>query len=259
MRKRRSARRVAALVVAVLLLVGAVGLFLATQGGEEETAALPPTTQPVRVASGMFATFAPLPLRAAITKGAAIAVYNAPDSSSPPAKTLSPQTEYLLPRTLLAFDQYQDWLHVYLPTRPNDATGWIKATDVTVSKALDYQIRVSLADRKLTLLHNGSVELEAPAAIGTDENPTPTGTFFYTDPLDLATQPGTAYGVFAIGLSGHSNTLSEFNGGDGQIAIHGTNDPGTIGEKVSHGCVRVNNDVILKLSKLPLGTPVVIT
>ena len=25
------------------------------------------------------------------------------------------KTEYLLPRTLLAFDQYQDWLHVYLP------------------------------------------------------------------------------------------------------------------------------------------------
>ncbi len=65
--------------------------------------------------------------------------------------------------------------------------------------------------------------------------------------------------MFAIGLSGHSNTLSEFAGGDGQIAIHGTNDPGTIGTKVSHGCVRVNNDVILKLATLPLGTPVVIS
>ena len=65
--------------------------------------------------------------------------------------------------------------------------------------------------------------------------------------------------MFAIGLSGHSNTLSEFNGGDGQIAIHGTDDEGTIGQDVSHGCVRVSNDIILKLAKLPLGTPVVIS
>ena len=199
------------------------------------------------------------PLRSATTKGGEIPVYASPDAAAAPVSTLSPETEYTLPRSFLAFDQYQDWLHVYLPTRPNDATGWIKAADVSVSQPLEYQIKVSLAERKVTLLHNGAVELEAPAAIGTDENPTPTGTFYYTDPLDLAAEPGTAYGVFAIGLSGHSNTLSEFAGGDGQIAIHGTNDPGTIGEKVSHGCVRVNNDVILKLAALPLGTPVVIT
>ena len=173
--------------------------------------------------------------------------------------TLSAQTEYTLPRSFLAFDQYQDWLHVYLPTRPNSSTGWIKESDVTVSPPLEYQIKVSLADHKVTLLHNGVVELEAPAAIGTAEDPTPTGTFYYTDPLDLANQPGTGYGVFAIGLSGHSNTLSEFDGGDGQIAIHGTDDEGTIGQDVSHGCVRVANDIILKLAKLPLGTPVVIS
>ena len=100
-----------------------------------------------------------------------------------------------------------------------------------MSQPLEYQIKVSLADHKVTLLHNGVVEFEAPAAIGTDENPTPTGTFYYTDPLDLAhASPAPRYGVFAIGLSGHSNTLSEFTGGDGQIAIHGTNDPGTIGD-----------------------------
>ena len=53
--------------------------------------------------------------------------------------------------------------------------------------------------------------------------------------------------------------LQTFAGGDGQIAVHGTDDTGTIGQSVSHGCVRVANDVILKLSTLPLGTPVVIS
>jgi lipoprotein-anchoring transpeptidase ErfK/SrfK len=258
-KRRQQRRRIVALVAVVLLLVvAAAGVFVVTRDDSEQAA--PPTTTTIPKASkGLSASFAAAPLRSATTKGGDIPVYAAPDANAAPVSTLTAQTEYTLPRSFLAFDQYQDWLHVYLPTRPNDATGWIKASEVSVSKPLEYQIKVTLADHKLTLLHNGVVQFEAPAAIGTDENPTPTGTFYYTDPLDLATQPGTAYGVFAIGLSGHSNTLSEFAGGDGQIAIHGTNDPSTIGQSVSHGCVRVNNDVILKLAQLPLGTPVVIT
>ena len=53
--------------------------------------------------------------------------------------------------------------------------------------------------------------------------------------------------------------LTEFGGGDGQIAIHGTNNPGDIGQDVSHGCVRIENAAIERLSTLPLGTPVVIS
>jgi lipoprotein-anchoring transpeptidase ErfK/SrfK len=260
LRKRRQRRRlIASLAVIVLLIVAAAGVVLATRGDDAGQAAPAPVTTVPKVASGLSASYTATPLRSATTKGGDVPVYATPDAGAAPATTLSAQTEYTLPRSFLAFDQYQDWLHVYLPTRPNSSTGWIKEADVSVSQPLEYQIKVSLADHKVTLLHNGVVELEASAAIGTPENPTPTGTFYYTDPLDLATQPDTAYGVFAIGLSGHSNTLSEFAGGDGQIAIHGTNDPSTIGQDVSHGCVRVNNDVILKLAKLPLGTPVVIS
>ncbi len=260
LRKRRQRRRrVASLAVIAVLVAAAAGIFLVTRGDDSEKATPATTTTLPKVAGGVSASYAATPLRSATTKGGDVAVYAAPDANSAPSTTLSAQTEYTLPRSFLAFDQYQDWLHVYLPTRPNSSTGWIKESDVTVSPPLEYQIKVSLADHKVTLLHNGVVELEAPAAIGTAEDPTPTGTFYYTDPLDLANQPGTGYGVFAIGLSGHSNTLSEFNGGDGQIAIHGTDDEGTIGQDVSHGCVRVANDIILKLAKLPLGTPVVIS
>ena len=260
LRKRRQRRRrVASLAVIAVLVAAAAGIFLVTRGDDSEKATPATTTTLPKVAGGVSASYAATPLRSATTKGGDVAVYAAPDANSAPSTTLSAQTEYTLPRSFLAFDQYQDWLHVYLPTRPNSSTGWIKESDVSVSPPLEYQIKVSLADHKVTLLHNGVVELEAPAAIGTAEDPTPTGTFYYTDPLDLANQPGTGYGVFAIGLSGHSNTLSEFNGGDGQIAIHGTDDEGTIGQDVSHGCVRVANDIILKLAKLPLGTPVVIS
>lgn len=59
------------------------------------------------------------------------------------------------------------------------------------------------------------------------------------------------------GLSGFSNVLTEFNGGDGVIGIHGTNDPSSIGRDVSHGCIRMSNTGITTLAAtLPLGTPV---
>ena len=154
----------------------------------------------------------PGPRGLAITEEQDLVYRDNPDPNAQPVTTLPKQTEYLLPRSFLVFDQYADWLHVYLPTRPNSSTAWIKASDVRVGAPLTYQIKVSLANKTLTLLHNGNVEWTEPAAIGTAEDPTPTGIFYYTDPLDLANQPGTAYGVYAIGLSGHSNVLSEFAG-----------------------------------------------
>ena len=79
------------------------------------------------------------------------------------------------------------------------------------------------------------------------------------DTDDDATDDGGAYGPFAIGLSAHSDTLTEFAGGDGAIGIHGTNDPASIGNPVSHGCVRVPNDVAVQLAQmLAPGTPVTI-
>ena len=259
-RKRRQRRRAAiAALVVVLLVVAAAGVFVATRDDSTQATPKPPATTDLATTPGITANYAAAPLRNAITKGGDIAVYAAPDPNAQPTQTLSAKTEYTLPRSFLVFDQYQDWLHVYLPTRPNDATGWIKSSDVVVSKPLDYQIKVTLADHKLTLLKDGVVQWDTDAAIGTGDTPTPTGTFYFTDPLDLHSQPGTGYGVFAIGLSGHSNVLQTFAGGDGQIAVHGTDDTGTIGQSVSHGCVRVSNDMIMKLSTLPLGTPVVIS
>ncbi|MEO5678891.1 MAG: L,D-transpeptidase [Acidimicrobiales bacterium] len=100
--------------------------------------------------------------------------------------------------------------------------------------------------------------LHTAVAVGSPAAPTPTGRFSLVDKLDTGSS-GSAYGPFALGLSAHSDVLTEFGGGDGQIGIHGTNDPTSIGQAVSHGCIRVPNDVILRLaSALPLGTPVLV-
>ncbi len=47
--------------------------------------------------------------------------------------------------------------------------------------------------------------------------------------------------------------------GGGQYAIHGTNNPGSIGRFVSHGCFRMyNSDVMDLYNRVSLGTPVVV-
>jgi lipoprotein-anchoring transpeptidase ErfK/SrfK len=191
--------------------------------------------------------------------GAEVDVFADPaeaDAGAEPTATLPATTGFGSPRALLVLDQREGWLEVALPTRPNGSTGWIRSDGIDV-REVSYELVVDIEARTLTLLDGGDEVLTTPAAIGTAEFPTPTGEFYLVD--KLATGENGAYGPFALGLSAHSEVLTEFAGGDGQVGIHGTNDPGTIGEAVSHGCVRVPNDVITRLADLlPLGTPVTV-
>ena len=61
--------------------------------------------------------------------------------------------------------------------------------------------------------------------------------------------PENPMGVAALTLSG-----------GGQYAIHGTNNPGSIGGFVSYGCIRMYNQDITELyDRVGLGTPVIVT
>jgi hypothetical protein len=61
--------------------------------------------------------------------------------------------------------------------------------------------------------------------VGLGKNTTPTpGGVFYLEELLRPSDPNGAYGPYAYGLSGFSNVLHEFVGGDGQIGIHGGQD-----------------------------------
>jgi lipoprotein-anchoring transpeptidase ErfK/SrfK len=95
-----------------------------------------------------------------------------------------------------------------------------------------------------------------PVGIGRKNTPTPSG-LYYTKELLRPPNPDGPYGAYAYGLSGFSNVLSRFDGGDGVIGIHGTNDPSGLGKDVSHGCIRMSNAGVTKLARiLPLGVPI---
>ncbi len=92
--------------------------------------------------------------------------------------------------------------------------------------------------------------------MGKSTTPTPPGEYYLTE-LIRPSNPDGVYGPYAFGLSAFSETLKSFAGGPGQLGLHGTNEPDKVGTDVSHGCIRLTNDVISKLARtLPLGTPV---
>lgn len=150
------------------------------------------------------------------------------------------------------------WYRVALPTRPNGSTGWVPVASVQVTKT-PMRIFVDLTDRTLRVEEDGDEVFETDIAIGTTENPTPVNGTYVTE-LIANTNPKGSYGPYAFGLAMHSDTLSEFGTGDGQVGIHGTNQPQLIGQAVSHGCVRLTNADVKALVdlQLPLGVPVII-
>lgn len=245
-----------------MLAVGA-GVVVASQGdggSATPTTGAPSSSNVAAPGPNVFADQGNQVFRVATVKALGIPVYATPDPNSKPIHTLSALTEYRIPRSVLVFNTYADWLQVFLPVRPNSSTGWVKAADVNVSlRPTEWAVKVDLAKFHVTVLRNGVVDFETDAAIGSEQYPTPTGTYYITDPLDLRNNPNTGYGLFAFGLSGHSDVLTDFMGSDGQIGIHGTDNPSDIGRAISHGCVRLTNDAILRLSTLPIGTPVYIS
>lgn len=152
-----------------------------------------------------------------------------------------------------------DWIEVQLPVQPNGTTGWVPRADVSLSDN-PYRVEISRADYTLRVFHLNQLWMETPIAVGTGDTPTPVGDFYLLELLSPP-DPNGPYGPFAFGLSGFSEVLDSFGGADTAIiGLHGTNDPGSLGTDVSHGCIRLENQVIEQLaSVLPLGTPVLIT
>ena len=91
--------------------------------------------------------------------------------------------------------------------------------------------------------------------VGTASTPTPSGSFYI---LDVVRFQSPAYGPVAFGTSGRSPQLTDWPGG-GVVGIHGTDQPGLIPGRISHGCIRLRNADILRLSRIlrrhPSGDP----
>jgi lipoprotein-anchoring transpeptidase ErfK/SrfK len=148
------------------------------------------------------------------------------------------------------------WLRVQLPLRPNGVTGWIRAGLVD-RYAVKTRIVVDLSDRTVRFYKDGRLALRSRAAIGAPATPTPLGRYYVNQRL-IPDDPGGPFGPGAVGISAFSPVLTGWAQG-GPVAIHGTNEPWSIGRAVSNGCIRIPNDVVRQLfAEAPAGTPVII-
>jgi hypothetical protein len=261
-------RRLALLLV-IWLSAAACGDYLPESSSPNVAESVSPTVEapvtprPIRVepsTSDLGLTTTILPEHATLVARAdePIEVYAAPDDPEP-LRSLESTTIIGTPTVLAVVEgPVEGWARVMLPGRPNGSEGWVEVGDMELS-VVHGRIVVDLSERSLAYYEAGEQVLTTAVAVGTPLSPTPTGVFFVTDNVTLA-DPGSPWGPHALGLSARSEVITEYNGGDGIIGIHGTNAPASIGDASSLGCVRVPNDMIARLHEMvPLGTPVEIS
>ena len=154
------------------------------------------------------------------------------------------------------------WLQVRLPGRVLGQVspareGWIRASS-TVALSTSWHLLVRLSSREVIVFRDGRRVRSFSAVIGAPVTPTPTGEYFVEEPVRLAADAAGA--PFAFALSARSNVLQEFEGGPGQVAIHGRRRlGGALGTAASHGCVRITDLAVSWLARrIGRGVPVTI-
>ena len=242
----------------LLALAAATLLLAACAPAADPPRGTSPSASPSATRGFRHLTSSPSPVRAFTSyavdaRGAQVAVHASPGGRVT-HRLANPQPSGA-PLVFLLDREQGAWLRVHLPVRPNGSTGWVRRRDVNV-RGVTYRIDVLRGAHELRLYQHGELVRRFPVAIGTRDTPTPGGTFYLKELL-RPPDPDGDYGPYAYGLSGFSNVLTSYNGGDGVIGIHGTNDPSSVGRDVSHGCIRLRNaDVTYLAKRLPLGTPV---
>ncbi|HVW18109.1 MAG TPA: L,D-transpeptidase, partial [Solirubrobacteraceae bacterium] len=163
-------------------------------------------------------------------------------------------TRFGSPQTLAIVSGRDGWYEVLSAALRNGETGWIEADDATVLRET-WSIEVDLSRLELTLLHQGRVYARMEAGIGAPGMATPSGLYAVTD--RLTAPPGIGYGCCILGLTGRQPDIPQgWQGGD-RIAIHGTDDAGSIGAATSHGCIHLGDaDIRLLMAHVPLGAQV---
>jgi L,D-transpeptidase-like protein len=146
------------------------------------------------------------------------------------------------------------WVEVLTPGRPDGRHGWITASGTRPSWTA-WRLSVDLSARALTVYYRGRVIRRFPVVVGAPSTPTPEGRFFIEESLSLS--PRASGAPFALATSARSDVLQEFDGGPGQIAVHGMgNLAGALGTASSHGCIRLDTaDITWLAMHIGAGVP----
>jgi hypothetical protein len=259
-----SALRLRIIVAAIgaAVLATTVGLLLSSGGGPAATRAGALPRHPRRAVPTVPARPAArqMPAEPGITLVATLRG-NTPRYTSPGGRQSGtvPASWYGRPSALPVIGSQPGWVKVRLAQRPDGSVAWLLTKDITLSNT-PFRIVINLATTHLELFDQGRLTLSAPAGVGAVGDPTPTGEFFvaFAEPPP---QPNPGYGPFILVTSAHSEAISDWEGsGDAVIGIHGPlgddTEIGTTGARISHGCIRLHLNDLIRLSEVPPGTPI---
>jgi hypothetical protein len=268
-------RRLAAVLVVVALVGVAVAVaVVASRGSGDEPSrrgaaresAVPESAVPDAVAPA-FVPDKPVQLRSSdrVWRWAPVLrsslVRARPNESARAVARLTEQTPEKTRNIVLVLGRRTDgagriWLRVSVPGPPGRTDGWVLRSQLGGYGLVRTHLVVELRRFRATLLRDGRRVFQAPIGIGKRRWPTPTGRYYIRNKLTTFKSP--FYGPLAFGVSARSPTLTDWPGG-GFVGIHGTNAPQLLPGAVSHGCIRMRNEDILRLGRLmPVGTPVTI-
>ena len=261
--------------VAVLAAIGAVLTLLARPASGQDAprdvapapaavrqpvlGAEPPERAALRAPDPSAVAPAPTPDPGAVilrpAGGSTLVVRSRP--RGPVVARLDGRTEFGSPTTLAVAAQRGRWLGVVTTHVANGRLGWVDPQESAVrTSATRVRVVIDLSERRLVVRRGGEVVRRMTVAIGRAGSPTPVGRFAVTDKLP-GSRYGSYYGCCILALSAHQPNLPPgWTGGD-RIAVHGTNDPSSIGGAVSAGCPRASaEDMRFLMRVVPLGAPV---
>jgi hypothetical protein len=255
----RAARTAGAVVAAGVLLAGC------GEGADQGYSNVPPPS-PFKVAQGGVPGIAgggttstgQVPGSGTLT---AYVARGTPLRSSPGGRaigTLPKKTPFKSPQVLAVVEQRNGWLGVLTSELPNGKIGWIRAGAGRLFRT-DWSLEAIVPRRLLIVRHGSRVVARTKMAIGRPGHETPAGRFAVTDKL-LINRPGSPYACCVLALTGHQTRIPQGWGGGDRLAIHSTNDPSSVGQPVSLGCMRIDASVARRLVRqVPLGAEVRIT
>lgn len=108
------------------------------------------------------------------------------------------------------------------------------------------QLIINIYLRRLSYCRGDKTPSNYPVAVGKPSTPTPNGNY---QVVNKSVNPGGVLGTRWLGLSIPN----------GPYGIHGTNNPSSIGQAISLGCIRMHNsDIETIFPEVNIGTPVTI-
>jgi lipoprotein-anchoring transpeptidase ErfK/SrfK len=182
-----------------------------------------------------------------------------PDADAAVIGTLPSGSKYYGVPMTAALEAVSDdgrWGRVEIPYVWPRRDGWIPLRNLRRSST-HVEVEVDLSAHRISVTKFGRTLFGLRAATGAAASPTPPGAYFVTDRIPFS--EGSSLGSFAFGISGIQPNLPPGWSGGNQLAIHGTNDPSSIGRSASAGCLRVSESALDRLKPLlRLGTPVIV-